>query len=105
MSQKSFDISKDAFITKLRTERTTREDIFFAYQNALKLGMKEDIRKIMYSSAETLTLYDLKRYQEQNLKNKPQTILVLGNEKDLNMKVLKKYGKVKKLKIEQIFGY
>jgi len=105
MSQKSFDIAKESFIQNLRTDRTTRADIFFAYQRALKLGIEDDLRKIMFESAQEYTLDDLKKYQEQHLKNKTHTILVLGNEKDLSMKVLKKFGKVKKLKLETIFGY
>jgi predicted Zn-dependent peptidase len=105
MSEKAFEIAKDAFILKLRTERITRADIFFAYHRALKLGLKEDIRRLMFVMAENLTLEDLRRYQQEYLKNKKHTTLVLGNENDLKTKTLKKFGKVKKLKMEEIFGF
>lgn len=104
-SEKSFEIAKESLIQSLRTERITRADIFFAYQRALKLGMKEDVRRLMFSMVNDYTLEDLQKYQEKNLKNKTHTIVVLGNEKDLSMKVLKKFGKVKKMKLEDIFGY
>jgi len=105
MAEKSFEIAKESFVQNLRTERITRSDIFFAYQRAQKLGMSEDIRKIMFEAAQKFTLDDLKAYQEKHLKNKKQTILVLGSEKDLSMKVLKKFGKLSKLTLEDIFGY
>ncbi len=105
MSQKSFDIAKESFIQTLRTERTTRANIFFAYMSAQKLGLDEDINILMFEKAQSLTLEDLKKYQEQHLKDQFHTILVLGNENDLSMKTLKKFGKLKKLKMETIFGY
>jgi SpoVK/Ycf46/Vps4 family AAA+-type ATPase len=105
LSEKSFEVAKESFLQSLRTERTTRADIFFAYQRAQKLGMREDIREVMYRKGLSLTLDDLKLYQQKHLKDKNQTILVLGKEKDVSKKVLKKFGKLKKLKMEEIFGY
>ncbi len=104
-SEKSFEIAKESMIQSLRTERTTRSDIFFAYQRAQKLGLEEDIRELIFKMAKNYTLDDLQKYQAQHLKDKTHTILVLGNSKDLSMKVLKKFGKLKKLKIEDVFGY
>lgn len=105
LSQKAFDIAKESMIQNLRTERITRSDILFTYESALKLGINEDIRKVMFEMVQDYTFEDIKRFQESYVKNKTHTILVLGNEDDLSMKVLKKYGKLKKLTIEEIFGY
>ncbi len=105
LSQKSFDIAKESVLQTLKTERTTREDIFFAYQAAQKLGLNEDVNKLVFSMIPNFTMDDIKNFQETYLKDKTHTILVLGNENDLSMKVLKKFGKLKKLTMEDIFGY
>jgi predicted Zn-dependent peptidase len=105
LSQKAFDIAKESVIQTLRTERTTREDIFFTYQQAQKLGLNEDINELVLKMIQNFTMDDVKNFQEAYLKDKTHTILVLGNEEDLSMKVLKKFGKVQKLTMEDIFGY
>ena len=37
--------------------------------------------------------------------NKPYRYLILGNESDLDMQGLEKYGTVKRVSTEEIFGY
>ena len=39
------------------------------------------------------------------VKDRKYTYCVLGNEKDLDMKSLEKYGKITKLSQKDIFGY
>jgi len=105
LSQKAFDVAKESVLQTLRTERTTRASIFFAYQRAQKLGLNEDVNELVLKMAQDFTLDDVKKFQENYLKDKTHTILILGNQKDLSMKLLKKFGKVKKIKMETLFGY
>ena len=53
----------------------------------------------------TLNLQDIKQFQKEYVTGKPRTFVVMGNTKEMDMKYLKKIGKVKVLKLEQIFGY
>ncbi|HSH64548.1 MAG TPA: insulinase family protein, partial [Bacteroidia bacterium] len=48
-SETAFAASKDAIIQGIRSERITKTDILFNYENAKKLGLDYDIRKDVYS--------------------------------------------------------
>jgi hypothetical protein len=48
---------------------------------------------------------DLAKFYGEYIKDKPYTMLVLGSKKRLSMEDLAKYGAVKELTLEEIFGY
>jgi predicted Zn-dependent peptidase len=104
-SEVSFNAAKDAIIQRIRTERTTKTNVLFSYESAMKLKLTTDINKDIYTVVPTLTFNDLKHFQEKYLKDKNFTILILGNKKDLDIKTLEKYGKIKYLSLTDIFGY
>jgi predicted Zn-dependent peptidase len=104
-SQESFDLAKTTLITQMRTSRTTKADVLTDYEQALKLGLDHDITKDVFEALQKLTFADVKAFADKNVKDKPHTILVLGDKKLLNYKLLKKYGKIKELTLEDIFGY
>jgi predicted Zn-dependent peptidase len=79
--------------------------VLFSYESARKLGLNYDIRKDVFAKIPNMTFADLKAFQEKYLKNKIFTVLVLGNQEDLDIKTLEKYGKITYLKLEDVFGY
>ena len=104
-SQKAFDIAKESLITKIRTERILREDILWRYLDDTEFGYTTDSRKNVFDNIQDMTLEDVKTFQEKYIKNRPYTYCILGDSKDLDLKSLGKIGKIKKLTIEEIFGY
>lgn len=104
-SQRAFDLAKESLITRLRTERITKSDILWAYLNAQDLGLSVDSRKALFEQVQTLTLDDLKAFQEKWVKGRKYVYVVLGDEKDLDMKGLSQYGPIQKLTQQEIFGY
>jgi predicted Zn-dependent peptidase len=105
-SDNSFDDSKNAIITKIQTERITKGRILWNYENDKKMGNdKYDIRKDIYSQVPELTLDDVGKFFDQYIKNNKYTYLVLGDTKKMDFNVLKKYGTVKQLTLEEVFGY
>ncbi len=104
-SQRAFDLAKESLITRLRTERITKSDILWAYLNAQDLGLSVDSRKALFEQVQTLTLDDLKAFQEKWVKGRKYVYVVLGDEKDLDMKGLSQYGSIRKLTQQEIFGY
>jgi len=104
-AEKSFNIARNSIIDNIKTSRITKSSVLFTYLSNQKRGLDYDIRKDVYKIVPNLTLNDLKEFHGKYLKDTKKTILVLGDEKELNFKILKKYGKVKKLKLEKIFGY
>ncbi len=104
-SQKSFEASKTAIVEKMRTDRINRSEVLFNYLQLQKLGIDYDIRKDVYNNVSTMTFKDLKAFQQKYLIGKKFTTLVVGDKKLLDQKTLEKYGKVKYLTLEEIFGY
>ena len=104
-SDKAFDIAKESIITGIRTQRILREEILWNYLEAQEFGYDTDQRKEIFEKVPTLTMIDVKAFQEQYVKNKPYTYCVLGNISELDKSVLNKLGKVKILSQKEIFGY
>jgi predicted Zn-dependent peptidase len=101
----SFKIAKDAVITSYRTNRISPEDIVWTYLSWQRLGLNEDPRKENFEKIQTLTFADIKKFQQEYVSQKPRTFVILGNTKEMDMKFLKKTGKVKVLKLEEVFGF
>ncbi len=104
-SQKAFDLAKQALLKRIASARTTKASIFFAYISAQKLGIDYDINRKVYEEAPALTLGDIVKFEKQNMAGKQWRYMILGNEKDIDMKALEKIGPVKRLSSEDIFGY
>lgn len=104
-AEKSFALAKDGLLQQLRTERITKSDILWDYESSKKLGINYDIRRDIFNKVPGFTMADLKAFQQEYLKAKPHVYLILGDEKQIPFKDLKKYGKIKKLSLETIFGY
>jgi predicted Zn-dependent peptidase len=89
----------------IETERITGDGIIYNYLAAERRGLNTDIRKSIYEHADRLTYDDLKKFHDDNMANKPYTYCLVASEKKLNIDDVQKIGEVKKLTIEQIFGY
>ncbi|OAV70017.1 protease3 [Bacteroidales bacterium Barb4] len=104
-SPKAFDLARNALIARLRTDRITKYNVLWAYLNAQDLQQNTDSRKALYEEAQTMTLEQIKAFQEKWVKGRDYTYCVLGDEKDLDLKSLAEYGQIQKLTKEEIFGY
>lgn len=105
-SEKSFALAKESLVTAIRTERIIRSSVLWSYVNDLEMGYAGDARKDRYDAIPTMTLDDVRAFQEQYVKDRPYTYCLLGDEKDARlMEAAKQFGPVRKLKLEEIFGY
>ena len=64
-----------------------------------------DIRRGVYEALPKLTLEDIVKFEHDNMANKPWLYLILGDEKNLDMKSLEKIAPIKRVSTEEIFGY
>jgi len=104
-SEKAMKSSKEAILNKIRTERITKSAILFDYINAAKLGLDYDIRKDVFEKVPSMTFQDLKNFHDKFIRNKNFNIMVLGKKDGLDLNVLKTYGEVHSLTLEDVFGY
>lgn len=104
-SQAAFEIARQSLTKSLQSQRTLRFDILNAYLSAKRIGIDYDINEKIYNALPSITLDDIVKFEQQNMANKPYRYLILGDEKELDMKTLEKIGPVKRLTTEEIFGY
>ncbi|HYM19881.1 MAG TPA: insulinase family protein [Candidatus Kapabacteria bacterium] len=104
-TDKIFDQSKDAIRNKIATERITREQILFNYESAQKKGLDHDIRQDVYNDIPSMDFSKISDFQKQYIKDHHYTIMVLGKRDKVDLKSLEKWGPVKELSLEEVFGY
>ena len=104
-SENAFQIAKDALTKQLASQRTTKMNIINAYLSAKRLGIDYDHNKKIYEQLPNLKLQDLVNFERQNMANKPYRYIILGDEKNLDIKSLEKIGPIKRLSLEEVFGY
>ena len=104
-SQVAFASAKEAIKNKIETERITRTSILFNYERAMKFGLTQDVRKDLYDKLPSMSFSSANAFQTKYVKGRPYTILVLGDKNKLDLNTLSKYGKIKYLSLEDIFGY
>ena len=102
---KNLELAKNQVKKDIQTERITQDGIIYNYLNAKNLGLTDDIRKKMYETVDKITMADVKKFHQNYLSRKPYTYAIVASEKRVSMDDMKKLGEVKKLSLEEIFGY
>ena len=69
------------------------------------LGLDFDLNKKIYEDLKTVQLKDMVDFEKANMAKKPLRYLILGDEKELDMKALEKIGPIRRLTTEEVFGY
>ena len=104
-SQQTFENAKKAILEKIESERITKTRVFFNYLDAQRKDLDYDIRKDIYTKMKDMTFADLKAFHTKHVSGKKFNIAVVGDKEKLNFEALKKYGNVKELSLEEIFGF
>lgn len=104
-SEKAFELAKQALLKRLASARTTKFGIINKYISAQRLGIDYDLNEKIYNAVPKLTMTDIVNFEQQHMAKKPYRYLILGNEKDLDIKALEQIAPIKRLTTEDIFGY
>jgi len=89
----------------IETERVTQDGIIYNFLEAEEKGLSEDIRKSVYQAADKVGYAQLKQFHSEFMANKPYTYCVVASQAKINMADVEKCGTVKKLTLNEIFGY
>jgi zinc protease len=100
-----FENSKISILETIATQRVTKMAVVMDYERNERLGYTSDIRKVIYDSISTMTFEDIQNLQKNYISNQPRTILIIGSKDKIDFNALSKYGEVKELTLEEIFGY
>ena len=104
-SEAAFQIAKDAAMKQIASQRTTKFSVLNAYLNAQRLGLNYDIYEKIYNLLPSLKLQDIVDFEKQDMSNKPYRYVILGDEKELDIKALEQIAPIRRLTLEEIFGY
>ena len=104
-SETAFHIAKEGLTKQLASLRITKSDIIYHWNAMKELGLDFDLNKKIYEDLEKVTLEDMVGFEKANMAKKACRYLILGDEKELDMKALEKIGTIKRLTMEEVFGY
>ena len=104
-NEESFNQAKQSILSSIEAERIIKGDVFFSYLGALDMGINYDYRKMLYEAIQKITFNDVKAFQEQNIKGRKWAIAIVGSKDKIKESDLKKYGELKLVTLEEIFGY
>ena len=104
-AQIAFDLAKQALNKRIATTRTTKFGIISKYLESKELGIDYDINQQIYKNLPSIQLKDIVDFEKKRMAHKPYLYIILGDEKNLDMKALEKIAPIKRVSTEQIFGY
>ena len=104
-SEAAFKIAKEALTKQLASNRINKMSIIWNYIAAQKLGIDYDLNAKVYEQLPQLTLQNVVDFAKQRIADKSYRYIILGDEKELDMKSLEKIGPIRRLKTEEVFGY
>ena len=104
-SEAAFQIAKDALTKRLASQRTTKFGVIRAYISDKRQGFDFDVDKKIYEDLQNLTLQDIEGFEQANIAGKTGRYIILGNEKELDMASLGQIAPIRRVSLEEIFGY
>ena len=105
-SQAAFELAQQNSKTNIATNRKTKGAILTSFITNQRFGFSYDRRKDIYEALDGFTLQDVVDFNHQYIKDQPKIYMVLGRESEIDLKQIEeKFGPVKKLTLEEIFGY
>ena len=100
-----FNGSKTAVLKNIETERVLRDSIFWEKNYYERLGVKSNPSENIYNTIKTMDINAVDKFFQENVKGKNNNIIIIGKKANIDMEKLSKYGEVKELTLEEIFGY
>jgi len=104
-TENGFEVAKSGIMNRIESARITKTGILFNYLDAQRKGLDHDIRKEVYEQAQKLSLDDIQKFHDEYVGKAKYNVVVLGGSDKLNLKDLQKYGKVRQLTLDELFGY
>ena len=104
-SEAAFQLAKQSLTKTLQSRRVTKLGLINYYFTMKKLGLDSDLYESVYQALPALSLSDVTRFEQQHMTQKPWRYIILGDEKELDLDTLQKIAPIKRLTLEDIFGY
>lgn len=100
-----YEEARESAIRKIESERITKTNIFWTYEENKRRGIEGDIRERIYNELQSQNIDALKSFFEKHVKKDDKVFLVLGKKERINLGFLRSLGEVKEVSFEEIFGF
>ena len=77
----------------------------YLYYEKMGFDPKKPRAKILFEAYPKVTMQNVIDFNKKYIKGQKKVYMCLGKEAEMDFNALGKFGKVKKLKLEDIFGY
>lgn len=104
-AKEQFEKARLGALKQIETNRITKSAIYWNWLSAKRMGIDYDIRKANYEVIGKMTLEDLRKFFDKNIKGHDYTYLAIGKRESVDLEALGKLGEVKELTLEEVFGY
>lgn len=104
-SEQNFVNAKESLKKNIETDRISQDGIINSYLSVQRKGVDHDIRKDNYIRYGNIQWDDIYKYHKEELASQPYTYCIVASGKRISMEDLKKYGQVKVLNLDELFGY
>lgn len=104
VSEEQINNARQSIIKKIETDRITKSSIYWDYKSTQRRGFDYDLRKDMYQFMQKVTPEELIAFQQEAVKGRNYTFLVLGSKESVDLEYLKTLGPVTELTLNEVFG-
>jgi predicted Zn-dependent peptidase len=98
--------ARQSVLKQIAASRLRGADLYWTWRANRDKGFpNRDLRADIYQQLGKAQAADLLRYQQQHVKGRAYTWLVLGDRQSIDFKYLRKIGALRELTLEEVFGY
>lgn len=105
LAQANFDLAKQSLLSSMRTQRISKQNIISSFLNDRRFERANNSLQQLYTSLQGINLEQIQQFSKEKFQKRGRVYVILGSKEQIDMKALKKFGKVKELTLEDIFGY
>ena len=98
-----FRTSKENILSQIRNSRIHPESFYDTMKEMERLGLKELSSQTVYRSLPSVTQEQFLAEWKQRVSGRPYCLIVIGDAKKVDPEVLKKFGPVTRLSLDQIY--
>ena len=104
-AESQFENAKSTALKNIATQRYRKAQIFYYWLALQERGINYDINRDIYTQTQQMQMADLVSFFNKHVKGKTFNIGLLGKKENLDWDAVKKFGPIKELNLEDLFGY
>ncbi len=97
--------TQQSVLKRMASERVLPSRLYWVVRRWQDLGIMHDFDRDIYTYLQNAHWQDLVNFQQQFVKGRAFTILVLGSRERINLNYLANFGPLRELTLEELFGY